>query len=58
MIKSRRQEGDSLELSAACATSIMNSSVRFSLKIIDDNNISRLIPEVPGMTLKYTRCTL
>lgn len=57
-IKSRRQEGDSLELSAACATSIMTSSVRFSLKVIDDNNLSRLIPDIPGMTIKYTRCAL
>jgi hypothetical protein len=57
-IKSRKQEGDSLELSAACASSIMTSSMKFNLKIIDDNNISRAIPEVPGMSLKYTRCTL
>jgi hypothetical protein len=57
-IKSRKQEGDSLDLSAACATSIMTSSVHFSLKVIDDNNISRLFPEIPGMTLKYTRCNL
>ena len=57
-IKSRKQEGDSLELAAACATSIMTSNVKFSLKIIDDNNISRIIPDVPGMSLTYTRCTL
>jgi hypothetical protein len=57
-IKSRKQDGDSLELSSACATSIMTSSVKFDLKIIDDNNISRVIPAVPGMSLKYTRCTL
>jgi hypothetical protein len=57
-IKSRKQQGDSLELSAACATSIMNSSVRFNLKIIDDNNLSREFPEVSGMTLKYSRCSI
>jgi hypothetical protein len=57
-IKSRKQEGDDLELSSACASTIMTSSVKFGLKIIDDNNISRMIPEVPGMSLKYTRCTL
>jgi hypothetical protein len=55
-IKSRKQEGDSLELAAACATSIMNQNVHFSLKVIDDNTLSRLFPEIPGMTLKYTRC--
>ena len=57
-IKSRKQEGDDLELSSACASSIMTSNVKFNLRIIDDNNISRLIPEVPGMSLKYTRCSI
>jgi hypothetical protein len=57
-IVSRKQDGDSLELGTSCATSIMNQKVSFGLKIIDDNNFSRLFPEVPGMTLKYTRCAL
>jgi hypothetical protein len=57
-ITSKKQDGDNLELAAACATSIMNQSMRFSLKVIDDNNLSRLFPEIPGMTLKYTRCAL
>ncbi|MGY2904514.1 hypothetical protein [Bradyrhizobium sp. URHC0002] len=55
-IKSRKQEGDSLELSAACASSIMTQDVRFNLKIIDDNTISRSFAEISGMTLNYTRC--
>lgn len=57
-IKSKKQVGDSLELSAACATSIMNSSVLFNLRVIDDNSIDRQFPEIAGMTLKYTRCSL
>jgi len=57
-ITSRKQDGDNLELAASCATSIMNQKLGFGLKVIDDNNISRLFPEVPGMTLKYTRCQL
>lgn len=57
-ITSRKQDGDSLELAAACATSIMNQDLHFSLKVIDANNLSRAFPEVPGMTLKYTRCAL
>jgi len=56
-ITSKKQDGDSLELGASCATSIMNQKVNFGLKIIDDNNISRMFPDVPGMTLKYTRCS-
>ena len=57
-ITSKKQDGDNLELAAACATSIMNQNVRFSLKVIDDNNLTRLFPEIPGMTLNYTRCAL
>ena len=56
-IKSRKQEGDSLELSSACASSIMTSNVRFLLKVIDDNNISRTVPDTEGMMLKYSRCS-
>ena len=57
-IKSRKQEGNSLELSAACASSIMTQDVRFSLNIIDDDNISRSFPEISGMRLNYARCKL
>ena|ERR1700733_14628816 len=56
-IKSKNQMGDSLELSTTCATSIMTSSVRFNLKIVDDNSLNRLLPEIAGMTLKYSRCS-
>ena len=57
-ITSKKQDGDNLELGAACASTIMNQNVHFSLKIIDDNNLDRLFPDIPGMTLKYTRCAL
>jgi hypothetical protein len=57
-ITSKKQDGDNLELVAACATSLMNRNVRFNLKVIDDNNLNRLFPEIQGMTLKYTRCAL
>mgnify|MGYP006099716415 CR=1 FL=1 len=57
-IKSRKQQGDSLELLAACATGVMTSNVPFSLKVIDDNTLSRLFPEIDGMTIKYSRCAL
>jgi hypothetical protein len=55
-ITSRKQDGDSIELAAACATSVMTQNLKFGFKIIDDNSLSRLIPDVPGMTLKYVRC--
>ncbi len=57
-IKSKKQQGDSLELLAACAAGVMILNVHFSLKVIDDNNVSRLFPETDGMTVKYTRCAM
>jgi len=57
-IKSKKQTGDTIELSAACATSIMTQDMRFTLKIVDDNTVSRNFSEVPGMSLNYSRCKL
>ncbi len=57
-ITSRKQDGDNLEIGATCATSIMNQNVRLNLKVIDDNTLNRLFPDIPGMTLKYSRCAL
>ena len=55
-ITSRKQDGDNIELAAACASSVMTQNLTFNLKVIDDNSLSRLIPDIPGMTLKYVRC--
>ena len=57
-ITSEKQDGDNLEIGAACASAIMTQNVRLNLKVVDDNTMSRLFPDIPGMTLKYTRCVL
>jgi len=57
-IESRKQDGNSLQLSAACATSIMNQNLKFNLKILDDDNLTREFEEVPGMSIKYSRCKI
>jgi len=56
-ITSRKQNGDNLDLNASCATSIMTQDVSFILKVIDDNNIARVLPEIENMQVKYTRCS-
>ena len=56
-IKSRKQEGNVLDMFAACASTIMTGNLRFSVKVIDDNNFARLFPNIEGMEIKYTRCT-
>jgi hypothetical protein len=55
-ITSRKQDGDNIELVAACATTVMTQNLSFNLKINDDNSLTRLFPDIPGMTLKYVRC--
>ena len=57
-IQSQQQQGDDLELAAACASTIMKQDVRFKLKVVDDNNLIRFFPEIEGMTLRYARCRL
>ena len=57
-ITSRKQNGDNFDLTAACATSIMHQNMSFILKVIDDNNIARVLPDIENMEIKYTRCSL
>jgi hypothetical protein len=57
-IKSRKEVAGIIHLIASCATDIMFSSMQFSLKVVDDNNIVRVFPEMPDMSLPYARCSL
>jgi hypothetical protein len=57
-ITSRKQNGDNLELNAVCATSIMHQDMSFLLKVYDENNIARVMPNIENMEIKYTRCSL
>jgi hypothetical protein len=57
-ITKRKEEGQSLNLVAACATDIMLSNVQFVLKVADDDNITRIFPGIEGMEVKYHRCRL
>ena len=55
-IKSSKEDGSTLHLIAGCATDIMLSSVQFSVKVVDDNRITRIFPGIEGMELDYYRC--
>ncbi len=57
-IRSRREDGAVVHFLAACSTDIMLSSVQFSLKIIDQDTISRIFPGLPGEEIGYYRCSL
>jgi hypothetical protein len=57
-IKTRKEDGQNLNLIAGCATDIMLSNVQFVLKVVDDDNIARVFPGIEGMDVKYHRCRL
>ena len=57
-IKSRKEAGDTLHLLAGCASDIMLQNVQFSMKVVDNNTVSRLFPGMDGMEITYYRCTL
>lgn len=56
-IKMRKEDGNSIHLIASCATDIMVSSVQFSAKIIDENTILRVFPEMgDDIATRFSRC--
>jgi len=57
-IKSKEEKGSQLHLSAACLTDIMTGNMQFRAKVIDENRISRIFPEMEGMEIPYVRCSL
>jgi hypothetical protein len=57
-IKSRKEDGDGLNVIASCASDIMLSNVQFVLKVVDDDTIARTFPGMEGMEVKYHRCRL
>ena len=57
-IKSRKDDGQNLNLIVGCASGIMVSNVQFILKIVDDNSITRTFPGMDGMEITYHRCTI
>ena len=55
-IKSRKQEGDIATLVADCATSVMTGNYKLSYKVLDDNTLERIFPDITDMTVRYARC--
>ncbi len=58
-IRARKEEGNVIHLLASCANDIMASSIQFSVRIIDDNTISRIFPGMSDdLSLNYSRCPM
>jgi hypothetical protein len=56
-IKSRKESGGVIHLVTSCATDIMLQNVQFSVKVVDDNRMTRIFPGVDSMDLDYVRCS-
>ena len=57
-INSKKQSGDMIELNASCASTITTQNASFLLRVIDDDNFARVIPEIENMEIRYTRCRI
>ena len=57
-IKSRKEDGQIVNIIAGCATDIMLSNVQFSLKVLEPNKISRMFPGMEDMEISYYRCPI
>jgi hypothetical protein len=57
-IKAKKDDGQTVNIIASCATDIMLSSVQFSVKVVDDNKIQRLFPGMDDMQIFYYRCQM
>ena len=57
-IKSKKENGQTINLVVACANGIMLSNVQLFLKVIDDNTVSRDFPGMEEMDVKYHRCEI
>jgi hypothetical protein len=55
-ITSRRNDGDTVHLLASCATDIMLSRYQFSLKVRDQDRITRIFPGMEEIQINYQRC--
>ena len=57
-IKTKKEDGQTVNIIAGCATDIMLSNVQFSLKVLEPNKISRLFPGMPDIEISYDRCPI
>lgn len=55
-ITSTKEDSPTINFLASCATEIMFDNIQFSLKIVNDDTISRIFPGIPEMSVTYSRC--
>jgi hypothetical protein len=58
VVKTQKQDGDVLQLVTLCTNDVTLGTVQFSLRIEDDNQITRVFPGISELDTKYYRCSL
>lgn len=57
-IKTKKEDGQTVNIIAGCATDIMLSNVQFSLKLLEPNRILRTFPGMQDVEISYDRCPI
>ena len=57
-IKSKKEDEQTVNILAGCATDIMLSNVQFSLKVLGPNKILRTFPGMQDIEIRYDRCPI
>jgi hypothetical protein len=57
-IKTRKEDGQLVNIIAGCATDIMLSNVQFSLKVLEPDKIARVFPGIMDTEIGYYRCPI
>jgi hypothetical protein len=57
-IKARKDDGATVNIVASCATEVMFSTTQFAIKVINQNQITRLFPGMDDIQINYYRCPM
>ncbi|HZC67734.1 MAG TPA: hypothetical protein VE201_03860 [Nitrospirales bacterium] len=57
-IKAKKDDGQTVNIVASCATDIMLSSVQFQLNVVSQDKVRRLFPGMDDMEIFYYRCQI
>ena len=56
-IKTQKEDGNVVHLITNCSTDVALATVQFSLRIDNENQITRLFPGMPELKTEYFRCS-
>ena len=57
-IKAKKDDGQTVNIVASCATDIMLSTVQFQLNVVNQGKVRRLFPGMEDMEIFYYRCQI